>query len=130
MTSIRHLTRPVIVALLGLAVAVPAAQAMPAPRSQSDAASQPVRPAYPYAGQEFRQSVAPSLSAPLVRYRALLAGSPQSAAVPTPAAASAPSSGDNGFDWTDAAIGALFGAGILALAGLAGNRVRARGFAH
>lgn len=131
MTSIRHLTRPVIVALLALAVAAPAAQAMPAPRSQqSDPASQGVRPPYPYAGQEFRQPVAPSLPAPLARYRALIAGSPHGAPVSAPVVASAPSSGGDGFNWADAAIGALFGAGILAVAGLAGNRVRTRSFAH
>jgi hypothetical protein len=131
MTSIRQLTRASALALVALAVAAPAAQAMPAPRStQSDTAAQAVRAPYPYAGREFRQPAAPSVSAPLVRYRALIAGSPNVTPVSTPVVASAPSSGGNGFDWADAAIGALFGAGTLALVGLAGNRVRTRSFAH
>jgi len=42
----------------------------------------------------------------------------------------APVSTGNGFDWADAAIGAAVAAGTLALLGLAGIGVRARGFAH
>jgi hypothetical protein len=127
MTSIRQLTRASALALMALAVAAPAAQAMPAPRSvQSDSASQTVRPPYPYAGQEFRHPTQTTVSGPIIPNRALLAGSP----AVTPVAVAAPTSGGNGFDWADAAIGALIGAGTLALVGLAGVRVRARGFAH
>jgi hypothetical protein len=134
MTSIRKLTRASALALMALAVAAPAAQAMPVPRSvQSDSASQTVRPPYPYAGQEFRAATATTVSGPITRYRMLIAGSPIVAPVSvpaTPVAVAAPTSGGNGFDWADAAIGALIGAGTLALVGLAGVRVRARGFAH
>jgi hypothetical protein len=136
MTSIRHLTRASVVAVVALAVAAPAAQAMPAPRStQSDSASQVVRPPYPYAGQEFRAASATTVSGPITRHRMLIAGSPIVAPVSLPAtpvavSAPAPISGGNGFDWADAAIGALIGAGTLALVGLAGIGVRARGFAH
>jgi hypothetical protein len=131
MTSIRQLTRASALALVALAVAAPAAQAMPAPRTtQSDTASQAVRAPYPYAGQEFRQPTQTTVAGPIARYRALIAGSPNVTLVPTPVAASAASSGGNGFDWADAAIGALIGAGTLALVGLAGSRVRTRSFAH
>jgi len=134
MTSIRQLTRASALALMALAVAAPAAQAMPVPRSvQSDSASQTVRPPYPYAGQEFRAATPTTVSGPITRYRMLIAGSPIVAPVSvpaTPVAVAAPTSGGNGFDWADAAIGALIGAGTLALVGLAGVRVRARGFAH
>jgi hypothetical protein len=134
MTSIRQLTRACTIALVALAVAAPAAQAMPAPRSaQSDSASQVVRPAYPYAGQEFRAASATTVSGPLTRHRMLIAGSPIVAPVTvpaTPVAVVAPASGGNGFNWADAAIGALIAAGTLALVGLAGVGVRARGFAH
>lgn len=134
MTSIRQLTRVSAIALVALAVAAPAAQAMPAPRSgQSELASQVVRPPYPYAGQEFRATSATTVSGPLTRHRMLIAGSPIVAPVTppaTPVAVAAPVSGGNGFDWADAAIGALIAAGTLALVGLAGIGVRARGFAH
>jgi hypothetical protein len=141
MTSIRQLTRASALALVALAVAAPAAQAMPVPRSvQSDSASQTVRPPYPYAGQEFRHPTQTAVSgavAGLTRHRMLIAGSPivapvsvPATPVATPVAVAAPTSGGDGFDWADAAIGALIGAGTLALVGLAGVRVRARGFAH
>jgi hypothetical protein len=131
MTSIRQLMRASTVALVALAVAAPAVQAMPAPRStHSDTASQAVRAPYPYAGQEFRQPIQTTVSGPIARYRTLIAGSPAVTPVATPVVAVAPASADNGFDWADAAIGALIGAGTLALVGLAGIGVRARGFAH
>jgi hypothetical protein len=134
MTSIRQLTRASALALVALALAAPAAQAMPVPRSaQSDSASQTVRPPYPYAGQEFRHPTQTAVSGLLTRHRMLIAGSPIVAPVSapaTPVAVAAPASGGDGFDWADAAIGALIGAGTLALVGLAGVRVRARGFAH
>ena len=134
MTSIRQLTRASALALMALAVAAPAAQAMPVPRSvQSDSTSQTVRPPYPYAGQEFRHPTQTTVSGLLTRHRMLIAGSPIVAPVSvpaTPVAVAAPTSGGNGFDWADAAIGALIGAGTLALVGLASVRVRARGFAH
>ena len=77
MTSIRQLTRASALALVALAVAAPAAQAMPVPRSvQSDSASQTVRPPYPYAGQEFRHPTQTAVSGLLTRHRMLIAGSP------------------------------------------------------
>ncbi len=131
MTSIRQLTRASALALTALALAAPAAQAMPVPRSaQSDSASQTVRPPYPYAGQEFRHPTQTTVSGRSRATVCLIVGSPIGDPVATPVAVAAPTSGGDGFDWADAAIGALIGAGTLALVGLAGVRVRARGFAH
>jgi hypothetical protein len=127
MTRIRHFTRSSIVALVALAMAVPVAQAMPAPRSgQSGPAASAARPPYPYAGQEFRANrpVASTYGASLaVRY-----GVPGSA-TPTGAAVSTPQSGD-GFEWGTAAVGIAIVVSALGVLGLTASRMRARRFAH
>jgi hypothetical protein len=126
MTSIRQLTRASALALVALAVAAPLAQAMPAPRSaQAGNPSQTARAPYPYAGQEFRTKTA--IGSTTVS-RPLLAGSPAVTPVVTPVAATA--SGGSGFDWGNALIAAVVAAVALVIVGLAGLRVRARGFAH
>jgi hypothetical protein len=119
MTRIRRLARAFAVALAALAVAAPAAQAMPAPRSV-DTQTTPRTTLHTFYLDQY-----------LATHRDLVAGSAATPTpVATPVAVPAPVSTGNGFDWADAAIGAAVAAGTLALLGLAGIGVRARGFAH
>ena len=121
MTRLRRLARAFAVTLAALAVAAPAAQAMPAPRSV-DTLTTPRTTVHTFYLDQY-----------LATHRGLVAGSPATPTttpVATPVAVPAPVSTGNGFDWADAAIGAAVAAGTLALLGLAGIGVRARGFAH
>ncbi|HEU0194848.1 MAG TPA: hypothetical protein VFQ71_11655 [Gaiellales bacterium] len=114
MTRIRNLTCAATAALVALAIAAPAAQAMPAPRTLGPSLghrTQATRPA-PVNG-----------AALAARY-----GSWQLPASSGDAAATAQS--DHGFTWSAAAMGTALVALVLGALGVTATRMRARRFAH
>ena len=121
MTRLRRLARAFAVTLAALAVAAPAAQALPAP-TPIGSLTTPRTTVHTFYLDRY-----------LATHSGLVAGSPvtpTTTPVATPVAVSARVSTGNGFDWEAAAIGTAVVALVLGVLGVTVTRVRTRRFAH
>ena len=148
MPTTSRLIRSVLVAAGLLAISASAAQAMPA-RQSTDAGKNPGFAATGHpGGPSFNRSGFGYGGGPVVLHGSgfvlghqltLVPGQPMAAAADSPTDQTAPpvvaqpvsvKSVDNGFDWTDAAVGALMASVVLILAAIAATIVRPRQTVH